>query len=202
MVAPGHLVQTQIGPAGHQDRPVRLFLVEEAVLPFHAQSGARAVGEVVDDDHMAALHLLPPHQDGDPFRLPQQTLRTLAAPVQEGPVLAPQGLQHLPAPDQQGNAAVQLPALAGQDLVYLGQVPAAEICPDLLQGHPQIFQGHDEGQPVQLYGRVKPIAFFVHPGRTEQADLVIVVQGLFVHPRQFGKGRCGQILHFQRKIPP
>ena len=112
------------------------------------------------------------------------------------PVLAAQRLQKRFAPGQLADAAVQFLALAGQDLVHPGQVPAAQVLRDHLQGHPQVLQSHDQGQPVQLQRRIEPVALFVDIGGPEQADLVVIVQCLFVHAGQFGKGRRPQILFF------
>ena len=91
---------------------------------------------------------------------------------------------------------LQPPPLFGQlGLLLLQQgqqrlgAAAGEIVPDLRQGGAQAAEGRDEVIGPQLLGGVIPVAVLPHPLGFQQANVVVVEEGVLPHPAQGGKLR-------------
>ena len=109
---------------------------------------------------------------------------------------------------QQPLHAVQTLALLGQRLSLLIQqlqqglgAAARQVVPDLPQGGPQPPQGGDEVVYGQLPGRIVAVAVLPHPLGLEQTDVVVVEQGVLLHPAQGGKLRRLEDMLFHAVLP-
>ena len=78
------------------------------------------------------------------------------------------------------------------------RAPAGQVRPDLRQRGPQTAEGGNEVIGGNLPGGIVAIAILPHPLGHEQTNVVIVEQGVLLHPTQSGKFRRFEpvFLHF------